>query len=259
MIWRKVRRREHRHAVHGPAAIPSRPADCPSATAEAQRAISGWRLLHPLTAICAVQAVLSLTLIWSNTAYIDEADYLWVGHLEIAHWLHGTSWPSGYAVRLSGSPVIYPPLGALADSIGGLAGARILSLIFMLGATILLYLTASRLIGRTGAHCRLRYLGAERASYPAGFRHLRSAVGASHGALGMAHRASRLPSPSRRIGGRVGGRPCPGQRDGVLGDRHRPCGDRLRVPGLAAPHAGETGLVLAQPGSREDWCCSSAC
>ena len=52
---------------------------------------------------------------------------------------------------ISGSPVIYPPLGALADNIGGLAGARILSLIFMLGATILLYFTASRLIGRTGA------------------------------------------------------------------------------------------------------------
>ena len=57
------------------------------------------RLLHPLTAICAVQAALALTLIWSNTAYIDEANYLWIGHLEIAHWLHGTSWPSGYAVR----------------------------------------------------------------------------------------------------------------------------------------------------------------
>src|SRR5271166_1555598 len=87
----------------------------------------------PLMAICVVQTALSLTLIWSNTAYIDEADYLWIGHLEIMHWLHGTSWPSAYAERLfSGSPLIYPPLGALADNIGGLAGARILSLAFML-------------------------------------------------------------------------------------------------------------------------------
>jgi hypothetical protein len=102
--------------------------------------------------ICAVQAALSLTLVWSNTAYIDEADYLWVGRLELAHWLHGTPWPSAYAYRLfSGSPLLYPPLGALADSAGGLAGARILSLAFMLGATILLFLTASRLIGRRGA------------------------------------------------------------------------------------------------------------
>ena len=110
------------------------------------------RILHPLMAICAVQAALSLTLVWSNTAYTDEAAYLWVGRLELAHWLHGTSWPSVYAYRtFSGSPVLYPPLGALANSIGGLAGARILSLAFMLMATVLLYLTAYRLIGRTGA------------------------------------------------------------------------------------------------------------
>jgi Dolichyl-phosphate-mannose-protein mannosyltransferase len=112
-----------------------------------------WRLLHhPLTAICAVQAALSLTLVWSNTAFEDEADYLWIGRLEWAHWLHGASWPSDYADRfLSGLPTAYPPLGAVADSIGGLAGARILSLVFMLGATVLLFLTASRLIGRRGA------------------------------------------------------------------------------------------------------------
>jgi hypothetical protein len=52
---------------------------------------------------------------------------------------------------LSGSPVIYPPLGAVADGVAGLAGARILSLALMLGATILLYLTASSLFGRTEA------------------------------------------------------------------------------------------------------------
>lgn len=112
-----------------------------------------WRLfLHPLMAVCAAQAVLSLSLVWSNTAYIDEADYLWIGRLEIAHWLHGASWPAGYAYRIfSGSPIIYPPLGALADSVGGLAGARILSLFLMISATVLLYSTAVRLISPRGA------------------------------------------------------------------------------------------------------------
>ena len=112
-----------------------------------------WRLSrHPLIAICTAQAALSLILVWSNTAFGDEADYLRIGHLEIAHWLHGASWPAAYADRiLSGSPAIYPPLGALADTIGGLTGARILSLLLMLSATVLLYLTASRLIGRGGA------------------------------------------------------------------------------------------------------------
>jgi hypothetical protein len=109
-------------------------------------------LLHPLTVICAVQAGLSLTLVWSNTAFGDEAEYLWLGHLEWAHWLHGATWPSAYADRtLSGSPVIYPPLGALADGVGSLAGARVLSLVFILGATILLYFTARPLIGPSGA------------------------------------------------------------------------------------------------------------
>lgn len=108
-------------------------------------------LLHPLTVICTVQAVLSLSLVWSNTAFADEAQYLSTGELEWAHWLHGASVPPYLLKSLSGSPVIYPPLGALANSIGGLAGARILSLLFMLGVTIVLYLTASRLLDRTAA------------------------------------------------------------------------------------------------------------
>ncbi len=55
-----------------------------------------WFLLHPLTLICAIQTAGCLALIWSNTAFTDEADYLRLGHLIIAHWLHGTSWPAGY-------------------------------------------------------------------------------------------------------------------------------------------------------------------
>ena len=98
-----------------------------------------------LVAILAVQAALSLRLIWSNTAFGDEALYLWAGHLEWTHWEYGTPIPN-FAAYFSGAPVLYPPLAALADSIAGLAGARILSLLFMLGATGLLYTTANRLL-----------------------------------------------------------------------------------------------------------------
>jgi hypothetical protein len=104
----------------------------------------------PLVAILIAQAALSLRLVRSNTAYTDEALYLWAGHLEWAHWLHGTTLPA-FPTFFSGAPVIYPPFGALADSIGGLAGARILSLCFMLGATTLLWSTTSRLYGRHAA------------------------------------------------------------------------------------------------------------
>jgi hypothetical protein len=105
----------------------------------------------PLAAILAVQAALSLPLVWSNTAYQDEALYLLAGHLEIAHWLHGTQIPV-FPTYFSGAPVIYPVLGAVADSLGGLAAARILSLAFMLGATWLLWAVTSRLYGRTAAY-----------------------------------------------------------------------------------------------------------
>jgi hypothetical protein len=106
----------------------------------------------PLLIILAMQVVLSLRLIWSNTAFSDEALYLWAGRLELAHWLHGTAVPD-FPTYFSGAPVIYPPLGALADSVGGLATARILSLCFMLGATALLYAATSRLFSRTAAAC----------------------------------------------------------------------------------------------------------
>jgi hypothetical protein len=112
--------------------------------------VEGWRyflrIAWPLLGILAVQAYLSLGLVWSNTAFTDEALYLQSGHLEINHWLHGTAIPA-FPTYFSGSPVIYPPLGALADSVGGLAGARVLSLIFMLYATSLLWAAASKLYG----------------------------------------------------------------------------------------------------------------
>jgi hypothetical protein len=71
----------------------------------------------PLLAVLAVQAGLSLRLVWSNTAFQDEALYLWTGRLEWAHWLHGTPVPA-FPTYFSGAPTVYPPLGALADSIG---------------------------------------------------------------------------------------------------------------------------------------------
>jgi hypothetical protein len=107
----------------------------------------------PLLVVLLVQAALSLRLVGADTAFQDEATYLWAGHLEWAHWLHGAVIPP-FASYFSGAPVIYPPLGALADSVGGLAGARVLSLVFMLGATVFLWGTAGRLFGRRAAFFR---------------------------------------------------------------------------------------------------------
>src|ERR1700722_10768246 len=104
----------------------------------------------PLLAVLAAQAVLSARLIWSNTAFQDEALYLRAGHLEWARWLHHVPIPN-FPAYFSGAPVLYPPLGALADGIGGLVAARILSLCFMLGVTSLLWATTVRLYGQRAA------------------------------------------------------------------------------------------------------------
>ena len=107
----------------------------------------GWL---PLLAVLVAQALLSVRLLGADTAFQDEATYLWAGHLEWAGLLHGSSVPP-FATYFSGAPVIYPPLGALADSVGGLTGARLLSLAFMLGSTVLLWDLTRRLFGRRAA------------------------------------------------------------------------------------------------------------
>jgi 4-amino-4-deoxy-L-arabinose transferase-like glycosyltransferase len=104
-----------------------------------------------LYVVLAVQAGLSLRLVWANTAFQDEGLYLWAGHLEWAHWLHGTPIPA-FAYYFSGAPVLYPPLGALANHFGGLAGARLLSLGFMLTATVLLHGATKRFFDRAAAN-----------------------------------------------------------------------------------------------------------
>ena len=109
---------------------------------------SRLRSLWPLLVVLAVQAGLSLRLLRADTASQSEALYLRAGHLEWANWLHSTPIPP-FPKYFSGAPDIYPPIGAVADSVGGLAGdARVLSLAFMLGATILLWSTTGRLFGR---------------------------------------------------------------------------------------------------------------
>ena len=99
----------------------------------------------------ALQAALALRM--SNTAFEDEGLYLYVGHLEIQHFLHGAALQGDYPSYFSGAPVLYPVLGALADSIGGLAAARALSLLEMLAVTGLIYAMSRRLFNERVGLC----------------------------------------------------------------------------------------------------------
>jgi hypothetical protein len=110
-----------------------------------------WVSRAVLAAILCVQAALTLRM--QNTAFEDEALYLYSGHMEIAHLLHGAALQGAYATYFSGSPVLYPVLGAAADSVGGLAAARAVNLILMLATTSLLYSLTRRLFNERVGLC----------------------------------------------------------------------------------------------------------
>lgn len=104
-----------------------------------------------LLGILVVQALLSFRL--RNTAFQDEALYLYIGNLQLDRFLSGTPVPPGFTAYFSGSPVLYPVLAAAVESIFGLAGARALSLVFMLGATAVLYSLTRLLFNERAALC----------------------------------------------------------------------------------------------------------
>lgn len=108
---------------------------------------SAVRSCWPLLPILALQAFFAWRLLVTNTAFLDEATYMWSGRLEAAHMLHGASVPE-FQTYFSGAPVIYPVLAAIASKLGGLTAARALSLAFMLLATTAVFLTGRRLHGR---------------------------------------------------------------------------------------------------------------
>jgi hypothetical protein len=110
-----------------------------------------WISRGVVVVFLALQAALSLRM--HNTAFEDEALYLTAGHYELAHLLYGVPLPQDYASFFSGSPVLYPILGALADTAGGLAAARLVSLAAMLATTALLYSLTRRLFNERIGLC----------------------------------------------------------------------------------------------------------
>jgi 4-amino-4-deoxy-L-arabinose transferase-like glycosyltransferase len=104
-----------------------------------------------LLAIVSLQALMSLRL--RNTAFEDEALYLYAGRMEIAHLLHGAALQGSYAAYFSGAPVLYPVVGAALNAVGGLALARALSLAEMLAVTTMLYSVTRCLFNERVALC----------------------------------------------------------------------------------------------------------
>jgi hypothetical protein len=104
-----------------------------------------------LLAILCLQALMSLRL--RNSAFEDEALYLYSGHLELEHLLHGTALYGSFSSYFSGSPVLYPVAAAALDQVGGLVLARALSLVEMLAITTMCYSIARYLFNERVALC----------------------------------------------------------------------------------------------------------
>lgn len=106
--------------------------------------------LAALAGILLLQGLLSLRL--ANTAYQDEALYLYAGHMYLDLWFgDGPKPPQGFLDIFSGAPYLYPVAGALVDSVFGLGGARFLSLLCMAWVTALIYSLTNRLFNLRAA------------------------------------------------------------------------------------------------------------
>lgn len=78
-----------------------------------------------------------------NAAFVDEATYIVAGRLQ--HDARpGTALPA-FATYFSGAPGLYPPVAAWAERIGGLEGARTVSVVLVWAATLAVFAVGARL------------------------------------------------------------------------------------------------------------------
>ncbi|MER5350876.1 glycosyltransferase family 39 protein [Kitasatospora sp. NPDC002551] len=96
-----------------------------------------WISRGLLLVILMIQTAMSVRL--SNTAFQDEALYMYAGHAQLSHWLYDTPVPKDYNTYFSGAPTLYPIAAAVLENHFGMLGVRLFSLACMLGATSLLY------------------------------------------------------------------------------------------------------------------------
>ncbi len=98
---------------------------------------------RPLWAALAVLTVLSLRL--DNSVRTDEALGLFVGSWIRRAWATGEDVYSRPDTFYGGVPSLYPPLASLVESIGGLLGVRLMSLLLMAFATIAVFVLTDAL------------------------------------------------------------------------------------------------------------------
>lgn len=104
----------------------------------------------PLILILAIQAMISVATL-HNTAFQDEALYLYAGQIIFRHLMGGPASLDHYAFYFSGYPDVYPVVGGVLNMIGGLELARGFSLFCMMGVNAIVYYTTQKLFQRPAA------------------------------------------------------------------------------------------------------------
>jgi len=100
----------------------------------------------PLGLVLGTQALLSMRLIAGRYVSSDEGRYIYAGHQLIYELWHGGGSPY-FETSFSGAPAVYPPLAAMVDHVSGLTGVCLMSLVFMMVATVTLFSVTRRLFG----------------------------------------------------------------------------------------------------------------
>ncbi len=91
-----------------------------------------------LPLIVLFQGLISL-MVLHNTAFQDEALYLFAGRQIINGWIGLPHFTVAWAYFLSGYAYFYPVIGGTLDMLGGVELARMFSLLCMMGATVCVY------------------------------------------------------------------------------------------------------------------------
>lgn len=114
------------------------------------RALAGTPSVGLLSLILAFQVGLSWMLL-RNTAFQDEALYVFAGRQIWSHWVHGVPLLDDFSFYMSGNPYVYPVLAGPLDRVGGVELVRALSTLLMLIVTVCGYYVTRSLFDRKAA------------------------------------------------------------------------------------------------------------
>ncbi|HEX8508431.1 MAG TPA: glycosyltransferase family 39 protein [Propionibacteriaceae bacterium] len=101
-----------------------------------------------LALIAAGQVALSRTVSRNASAFQDEGLYIYMGHRVLERIFDGQPLFESPGSYFSGAPAFYPVLAAVADTLGGLQGARDLSLAFIIVTMVATYGLGRQLFGK---------------------------------------------------------------------------------------------------------------